>query len=129
MMLSVPAPGVLGNDNDPDGDDLTAVLDTDVSNGTLNLNADGSFTYTPDSGFSGTDSFTYHANDGTDDSNTVMVTIDVVEGEYVLYLPVVRRDNSGVQPRPETGIAVGLAAFPMLLGMLVLYRRKDRLDG
>ncbi|MBL7187982.1 MAG: tandem-95 repeat protein [Phycisphaerae bacterium] len=75
--LVVAAPGVLGNDSDVDGDTLTAVLDTDVSNGTLSLNTDGSFTYTPNSNFNGADSFTYHANDGPADSNIVIVTITV----------------------------------------------------
>jgi len=77
VTLNVPAPGVLVNDDDADGDPLTAVLDTDVSNGTLTLNPDGSFTYTPDMDFNGTDSFTYHANDGTADSPTVTATITV----------------------------------------------------
>jgi len=43
---------------------VTAVLVDDVSNGTLTLNSDGSFTYTPNVGFSGTDSFTYKADTG-----------------------------------------------------------------
>jgi VCBS repeat-containing protein len=53
------------------------VLVTDVSNGALTLNADGSFTYTPAADFNGLDSFTYHANDGTLDSVDVTVTITV----------------------------------------------------
>ena len=42
--LASPPPGVLGNDTDPDGDALSAVLVSGPSNGTLTLNADGSFT-------------------------------------------------------------------------------------
>ncbi|MBW3670795.1 MAG: tandem-95 repeat protein, partial [Acidobacteria bacterium] len=76
-VLSVGAPGVLGNDTDADGDPLTAVLDTTVSNGTLTLNGDGSFTYTPSADFNGTDSFSYHASDGTASSNIVTVTLNV----------------------------------------------------
>ena len=45
--LVVAAPGVLANDTDPNGDALTAVLVTNPSHGTLTLNANGSFTYTP----------------------------------------------------------------------------------
>ena len=72
------ATSILRNDTDIDGDNLTAVLATDVSNGTLDLNADGSFTYTPDVDFTGTDSFTYFVNDGTTNSaEAVTVTIDV----------------------------------------------------
>lgn len=62
------ATGVLANDFDVDGDDLTAVLVTDVSDGALTFNDDGSFDYQPDAGFNGIDSFTYTAHDGTDDS-------------------------------------------------------------
>lgn len=52
--------GVLGNDTDPTQDTLTAVLVSGPSNGTLTLNADGSFVYTPGLGFvPGGDSFTY----------------------------------------------------------------------
>ena len=74
-------PGVLANDTDPEGDPLTAVLRADVSNGSLTLNGDGSFTYTPDAGFAGEDSFTYVANDGQADSNEATVTIQVL-GAY-----------------------------------------------
>jgi VCBS repeat-containing protein len=89
VTLTVTAPGVLSNDSDLNGDPLTAVLDTDVSDGTLTLNADGSFTYVPDAGFYGTDSFTYHANDGTTDSNTVTVTIEVIQDEFKIYMPAI----------------------------------------
>src|SRR6185437_14296273 len=75
--LTVPAGVVLANDSDPDGDPLTAVLASGPAHGALTLNADGSFTYTPDANFNGTDSFSYKANDGTVDSNTTTVTINV----------------------------------------------------
>ena len=73
--------GVLANDTDGDSDPLNAVLVTQATNGTVVLNPDGSFTYTPNNGYSGADSFTYKANDGTDDSNTVTVTLDVANGQ------------------------------------------------
>ena len=68
--LTVAAPGVLANDTDPDGDPLTAVLVTGPSHGTLTLNANGSFTYTPAANYNGPDSFTYRASDGTADLAT-----------------------------------------------------------
>ena len=77
-VLDVAAPGVLANDTDADLDALTAILATDVTNGTLALAVDGSFTYTPDPDSNGTDAFTYVANDGTDNSNVATVTITVV---------------------------------------------------
>ena len=75
--LSRTSPGVLANDTDSDGDPLTAVKVTGPSHGTLTLNADGSFTYSPAAGFSGIDSFKYKATDGRGDSNTVTVAINV----------------------------------------------------
>ena len=63
--LTVSAAGVLANDTDVDADPLTAVLVTGPAHGTLTLNADGSFLYTPAANYHGTDSFTYRANDGT----------------------------------------------------------------
>jgi hypothetical protein len=69
--LYVIAPGVLANDSDSGGSPLSAILESDVSHGSLELNADGSFLYSPnDPSFSGEDQFTYYANDGTANSNT-----------------------------------------------------------
>jgi Bacterial Ig domain/Dockerin type I domain len=79
--LIVVAPGVLDNDTDAEGDILTAVLQTGVDNGNLSFINDGSFSYTPNAGFSGVDSLTYVANDGTDDSNVATVTITVGAGD------------------------------------------------
>src|SRR5260370_31544327 len=75
--LSVTAPGVLANDTSFSGNPLTAIKVTDPANGTLVLNADGSFTYTPNAAFAGTDSFTYTAIDGIATSNTTTVSISV----------------------------------------------------
>ena len=69
--------GVLANDTDADGGTLSAVLGTGVGHGTLTLNPDGSFTYTPAAGYSGTDSFTYAATDGHATSSPATVTITV----------------------------------------------------
>jgi len=78
--LIVAAPGVLGNDIDPDGDLLTASLDTYAGTGTLTLYLDGSFSYIPAGTAEpgDTDSFTYVANDGTVDSAAATVTINVI---------------------------------------------------
>ena len=61
-VLTVAAPGVLANDTDADGDTLTAQLVSGPADGTLALNADGSFTYTPAADANGPDSFTYRAD-------------------------------------------------------------------
>jgi VCBS repeat-containing protein len=75
--LQITAPGVLGNDSDPDGDALTVQLASPPAHGALTLNADGSFVYTPTAGYSGADSFTYVAWDGTMASTPATVTIAV----------------------------------------------------
>ena len=72
------AAGVLANDDDIDQNEtLTAHLITDAANGTVSLNDDGSFSYTPDENFNGVDTFEYVANDGELDSNPVLVTLTV----------------------------------------------------
>lgn len=75
--LQVTAPGVLANDRDAHPNLMTAVLDSGPTHGQLKLNADGSFSYTPQNGFHGTDSFTYHANEGSFTGNTATVSLVV----------------------------------------------------
>jgi CSLREA domain-containing protein len=75
--LTVAVPGVLGNDTDGEDDTLAAALVIGPSHGSMTLNADGSFIYTPSLNFNGTDSFTYKANDGSVDSEVATVTITV----------------------------------------------------
>ena len=75
--LNVPAPGVLANDTDIDGDTLRAMLDTGTTQGTVTLFRGGAFRYIPNPGFSGVDSFTYHSFDGTVAGNTVTVSLNI----------------------------------------------------
>ncbi|MCI0575212.1 MAG: cadherin-like domain-containing protein, partial [Chloroflexi bacterium] len=80
---------------DPDGDPLTAVLVSGPANGSLTLNADGSFTYQPNPNFNGQDSFTYQATDGALPGNvaTVTITINPVAEppQFFIFLPIVQR--------------------------------------
>jgi hypothetical protein len=76
--LTVATPGVLGNDVDPAGHPMTAVLSANPLKGTVTLNADGSFTYTPNQGEFGPDFFTYHDHDSAGhDSADATVTITI----------------------------------------------------
>jgi VCBS repeat-containing protein len=75
--LTVDARGVLGNDTDVDGRALSAIAVAKPAHGTLTLAANGGFTYTPAANWSGTDSFSYRANDGKLSSPTVKVTLTV----------------------------------------------------
>lgn len=74
--------GVLTNDTNPDGIPLTAMLINGPSHGKLSLDANGGFTYTPDLHYSGPDSFTYQASDGTNVSNTATVFLTVTPVNY-----------------------------------------------
>ncbi|SKB48751.1 gliding motility-associated C-terminal domain-containing protein [Sphingobacterium nematocida] len=89
VTLTVPAPGILANDTDVDSNTLTAVLVTGPTNGTLTLNANGSFAYTPNANFNGTDSFTYKVYDGDLNSNvaTVTITVNPVNDAPVVTVP------------------------------------------
>jgi len=85
---------VLANDSDVDGDTLTASLVSSVSNGNLTLNGNGSFTYTPNPDYNGSDTFTYEANDGRDEPNstdtaTVTITVNPVNDD-----PIAVDDNT-----------------------------------
>jgi large repetitive protein len=75
--LIVTAAGVLSNDIDVDGNALTAALVSGPTHGTLSLNPDGGFTYTPVANFNGADSFTYVASDGQADSNVATVNLTI----------------------------------------------------
>jgi gliding motility-associated-like protein len=96
---------VSGNDSDDDGDNLTYTLTSDVTNGTLNFNPDGTFTYTPHENFNGTDSFTYTACDPLDvcDEATVIITIIPIND-----LPVANDDFVDVN---ENDFLDGFAGF------------------
>ncbi|MCC7180517.1 MAG: cadherin-like domain-containing protein, partial [Acidobacteria bacterium] len=79
-LLTVPAPGLLANDNPNGGGSMTAELVSNVTAGTLALNANGSFTFTPTNGFTGQASFTYRAVNAFGPGNVATVTLTVTQG-------------------------------------------------
>jgi VCBS repeat-containing protein len=100
--LTVVGAGVLTNDTDAENNPLTAVLVSGTSHGTLTLNANGSFVYTPAANFNETDSFTYKANDGTADSNVATVTITV---KAVNDAPVAKNDHYSIDKHTTLTVA------------------------
>ncbi len=98
VTLNAAAPGVLGNDTDVDGDPLTAVLVSGPSHGTLTLNANGSFTYTPATDYTGSDSFTYKDSDGQAFSNVATVSLTVTA-------PVASNDSYGARKNVTLTVA------------------------
>lgn len=110
-----PAPGVLANDSDADTPNaaLRAQLVTGTTNGRLALSADGSFTYTPDVHFVGTDTFTYRVSDGGRYSSAVTCTLRVKAA------PTVYVEVAGGS-RIETAIKASQRAFPAGAGTVVV---------
>lgn len=84
--LEVPPFGVLANDTDPNGYPLSAILVLAPDYGTLALQPDGSFTYTPNPGFTGLDSFVYMADNGALSSALALVDLNVTapQADYVV---------------------------------------------
>ncbi|MBI1901318.1 MAG: cadherin-like domain-containing protein [Planctomycetia bacterium] len=115
--LTVSAPGVLANDVDPDAHPLTATLVQGPAHGTqFSLNSDGSFSYEPESGWTGVDSFTYTVNDGFESSeDAATVTIGVlssfgpeIEVRYDNGISV--PDGTGLVDFGETSLGEGVLA-------------------
>ncbi|MFO0878590.1 MAG: Ig-like domain-containing protein [Gemmataceae bacterium] len=105
--LSITGSGVLANDVAPPGSTLTVSLGSGPAHGTLQLDPDGQFRYTPSLNWSGTDQFTYRASDGTSTSRstTVVLQVAAVDDPPVLTAPtsasfVVNRDQ------PITGLVI-----------------------
>src|SRR5262249_14459888 len=93
ITLSVLAPGVLGNDSDPNGNPLTAQLVSGPAHGTLTLSPYGGFTYTPAANYNGPDEFWYQVSDGVFLSGAVGVTLTV---NSVNDVPVAGNDSYSV---------------------------------
>ncbi|MDD5646457.1 MAG: Ig-like domain-containing protein, partial [Candidatus Bipolaricaulis sp.] len=75
--LSVPAAGILANDQETPGKPLMAILVSDVKNGSLTLSDDGSFVYIHDGSETREDAFTYVASDTSKESNVATVNLAI----------------------------------------------------
>jgi VCBS repeat-containing protein len=105
--LFVPAPGVLVNDRDVEGDPLVATPVTSPSHGRLSLDSDGAFTYQPDADYVGIDSFTYLAADNAGGGSVAAVTITILAANDAAYVRLIHPTNGA-------SIAVGT---PILLSV------------
>ena len=104
--LSIPTPGLLQNDVDPDGDTLSAIISNAPAHGILTLNSDGSFVYTPTPGYYGPDSFNYSVSDGLALSAPVAVSLIVT---HLNHPPTGTPDNySGTEDLPLDIAAAGV---------------------
>ncbi len=96
--------------SDVNSDSLFYTLVDNPSNGVVSVSGDGKTIYTPNSGFFGSDSFSFKVNDGMDDSSTASVTINVTSNDT---------DNDGVLnvddicPDTVAGTAVDITGCPV----------------
>jgi len=89
---------VLANDTDPDNDPLTVTSVTQGADGTVVNNGDGTVTYTPNTGFTGADAFTYEISDGNGGTDTATVTVTVGEGPVPsIYGWITQEGGSGIE--------------------------------
>jgi large repetitive protein len=104
--LNISAPGVLVNDSDGDGDPLTAVLVTAPVHGKLTLAANGSFSYTPASGYVGPDAFSYRASDGGLTSAARVVSLTVAAIPALTPTPAISVAPPSAGPSVEPSVEV-----------------------
>jgi hypothetical protein len=94
---------ILANDIDPDGDLFTAVLLGNPAHGTLTPNSDGTYTYTPQPGYSGEDSFAYYATDGQLGGQFTGTSVNITVNPVVVPPP----------PPPPTPVLPSIPAAPL----------------
>ncbi|MDB5586598.1 MAG: hypothetical protein JWP26_1568 [Devosia sp.] len=110
QVLTANAGGVLANDTDPDSI-LSAILVSGPAHGTLALNPDGTFTYTPSANYNGPDSFTYKANDGVISTAVTTVNLTVTPVNDAPSAPVDTNNAlNEVAENATAGTVVGLTA-------------------
>jgi subtilisin family serine protease len=81
------------NATDADGDGLTYIIVSGPSNGTISGGSNASRTYTPTTGYTGTDSFTFKVNDGLSDSNIATVNINVIANNTTTF-PIIQMSDT-----------------------------------
>jgi uncharacterized repeat protein (TIGR01451 family) len=112
-LLTVSAPGVLGNDMEPNGFTLSVVTNTQPAHGTVTVNANGSYTYRPATNFNGSDSFTYTVTNGNAGSATATVNLTVLLVNHPPTLNAIGNltifEGGGLQTVNLSGISPGPA--------------------
>ncbi|HEY5312350.1 MAG TPA: cadherin-like domain-containing protein, partial [Pirellulales bacterium] len=105
---------VLANDTSGSGQPLSAILVSGPQHGALTLNADGTFSYTPNAGFVGTDSFQYEANDGAQNSNVATISLTVAPQNQAPSFTAGPTESAPVNSGPQSiaNWATGISAGP-----------------
>ena len=106
---------VLTNDADPEKDALSTVSTTTPLHGTTVVNSDGTVTYTPTTGYSGVDVFSYTISDGN--GNTATANVDVTVMSILPYTAVTPRPyyiiGLGDGKWSNSAAGVGVSIYPM----------------
>jgi VCBS repeat-containing protein len=114
--IFVSGASVLDNDSDSDGDQLTVTAydATSQSGGSIQMNADGTFTYSAAAGFTGADSFTYTIDDGNGGQATATASITVETGGTAPYYIEALLDDEGRLNNPEAYGTADVVTFTFL---------------
>ncbi|GLX79732.1 hypothetical protein tinsulaeT_30720 [Thalassotalea insulae] len=105
---------------DVDGDNLQYSLLNDATNGAVSLSANGSFTYTPNNGYSGSDSFTYEVSDGKNSSQgTITLSVQAA--------PVVDTKENSSNGGGSGGGSMGYILLMLCIGLLRFQRQRELL--
>ncbi len=104
--------GILANDNDANDDVLFIDVINSTQNGSLSVDGDGSFVYTPDNGFVGVDNFTYYITDL--DKNSENVTVTIYVNTSVIANVTDDADNETI-PGDNVTVNVSSEVYPLVL--------------
>jgi hypothetical protein len=99
------------DDYDPNGNSLTATKLTNPANGTITFNSDGTFIYTSNAGFVGTDSFTYRVSDGSTNSNTATISF-IVTGSGSMMMAGSSSSGGSTSSTLSRSSLVGMSSNP-----------------
>lgn len=129
--LTIASPGVLDNDSGPTGAVLSAAIAQNPTHGTVVLSADGGFTYTPQTGYAGTDSFTYIASYDSSKSARLgatkaapFVNSDPITVNITVKAAAQPTGPTSATPVPTLG-TMGLLLMSALLGGIAALRRRS----
>ena len=122
---------VLANDSDPDGDSLSIVGTPVAGSGTVSVNPDGTLTYTPNAGFTGTDQITYTVSDGNDGTANQPATVEVSPSQppsdpsQGITISVLAVDPAGVLPTSGSFVASASIAGALDAGTITITDTTD----
>jgi hypothetical protein len=119
----------VANDTDPDGDTVKAILSSLPANGAVYVNSNGTFTYTPDPKFTGTDTFKYYPVDGAVRGTETTVTVTVNDTDARYNYPVAETTSAGTRTGTFAHLAASDGVLESLTGSTVTQNWRFNVTG